>query len=105
VLTLGGKYKQDVGCLSRFCATGYERGGFTVPGTFPYQNLNLRVRKDFLNLGRAKSFGVTLDVFNALNHNNLGCYHTGSRTDKDFGTAGCVVTDARRMQVGAQYDF
>ena len=105
VLTLGGKYKQDVGCLARFCATGYERGGFTVPGTFPYQNLNLRVRKDFLNLGRAKSFGVTLDVFNALNHNNLGCYHTGSRTDKDFGQAGCVVTDARRMQVGAQYDF
>jgi len=114
VLTLGGKYIQDVGCPARFCGAGYHRGDFTVPGTFPYQNLNLRVRKDFLNLGRAKSFGVTLDVFNALNHNNLGCYNTNSRTkvvngqtvpDPDFGTATCVVTDARRLQLGAQYDF
>jgi hypothetical protein len=105
VLTLGGKYIQDVGCPGRFCGKDYHRGGFTVPGTFPYQNLNLRVRKDFLNLGRAKSVGVTLDLFNALNHDNLGCYDTGSRTSKNFGHAGCVVTDARRYQVGAQYDF
>jgi len=105
VLTLGGKYIQDIGCPARFCGAKYVRGGFTVPGTFPYQNLNLRVRKDFFNLGRAKAFGVTLDVFNALNHNNLGCYDTGDPTSKTFGSASCVVTDARRLQLGAQYDF
>ena len=105
VLTLGGKYRQDIGCPGRFCGAGYQRGGFTVPGTFPYQNLNVRVRKDFLNFGRAKAFGVTADVFNALNHNNLGCYDTGDPKGKTFGHANCLVTDARRLQLGAQYDF
>ena len=105
VLTLGGKYIQDIGCPARFCGAKYVRGGFTVPGTFPYQNLNLRLRKDFLNFGRAKSFGVTLDAFNALNHNNLGCYDTGDPTSATYGHANCLVTDARRFQLGAQYDF
>jgi carboxypeptidase family protein/TonB-dependent receptor-like protein len=105
VVTLGGKYIQDVGCPGRFCGSNYHRGGFTVPGTFPYQNVNLRLRKDFLNLGRARSFGVTLDAFNALNHNNLGCYDSNDPTSKTFGHANCVVTDARRFQLGAQYDF
>ena len=105
ILTLGGKYEQDVGGTLRFNPTTYERGGFTVPGTFPYQNLNLRLRKDFLNLGTANSVGVTVDLFNALNHNNLGCYDTGDRANPNFGHAGCVVTDARRVQLGAQVDF
>ncbi len=105
VLTLGGKYNQDVGCPGRFCGAKYIRGGFTVPGTFPYQNLNLRLRKDFLSLGTAKGVGLTLDVFNALNHGNMGCYDTGDPTSKTYGQPTCVVTDARRWQVGAQYDF
>jgi len=102
--TFGGKYLQDVGCPGRFCGSGYERGGFTVPGLFPYQNINLRVRKDFPRYG-SQSVGVTLDLFNALNRDNLGCYNTGNRTDKAFGTATCVVTDARRIQLGAEYAF
>ena len=105
LLTLGGKYTQDVGCPGRFCGANYIRGGFTVPGTFPYQELNLRLRKDFLNLGTANRVGVTLDIFNALNHNNLGCYDTGDPKGTTFGNANCVVTDARHFQVGAQYDF
>jgi Carboxypeptidase regulatory-like domain/TonB dependent receptor len=103
--TFGGKYTQDVGCPGRFCGTNYQRGGFTVPGLFPYQNINLRVRKDFLNFGTAKAVGLTFDLFNAFNHANLGCYDTGDPTSKTFGNATCVVTDARRYQVGAQYDF
>ena len=109
--TFGGKFTQDVGCPARFCGSAYERGGFTVPGLFPYQNINLRVRKDFVHLGTAKSFGLTMDLFNALNRDNLGCYDTGSRlngdgtVNKNFGTASCVVTDARRVQFGAQVDF
>lgn len=105
LLTLGGKYLQDVGCPGRFCGASYIRGGFTVPGTFPYQELNLRLRKDFLNLGTANRVGLTFDVFNALNHNNFGCYDTGDPTSATFGHANCTVTDARHVQIGAQYDF
>jgi hypothetical protein len=103
--TFGGKYTQDVGCPGRFCGPNYQRGGFTVPGLFPYQNVNLRLRKDFLNLGTAKNFGLTLDMFNAFNRDNLGCYDSGDPKSATFGHANCVVTDARRVQVGAQYDF
>ncbi|MGE5733047.1 MAG: hypothetical protein ACM37U_13960, partial [Gemmatimonas sp.] len=108
--TFGGKYVQDVGGTRRFGGANYEQGGFTVPGLFPYQNINLRIRKDFPRFG-TQSVGITLDLFNALNRDNLGCYNTGGRKlgngqpDPNFGTAGCVVTDARRFQLGAEYGF
>ncbi len=116
VAVLGGKYKQDVGCPGRFCGEGttgnaYERGGFTVPGTFPYRNVDLRFRKDFPSFGRAGSaLGVTLDLFNALNRDNFGCYNTGDRGTTPaqiaaFGQPGCVVTDARRYQIGAEVNW
>jgi len=104
LVTLGGKNRIDVGC-QRFCPN-FERGGFTVPGTFPYQNVDMRLRKDFPSFGRTPvAFGFTLDFFNVLNHANLGCYNTGNPTDQNFGKAGCVVTDARRYQLGAELNF
>lgn len=111
LMTLGGKYRQDIGCPRRFCGEGttgdmWERGGFEVDGTFPYRNLDLRLRKDFLRLRRSNAaFGLTLDVFNALNRDNLGCYQTNNRNADNFGKADCVVTDARRYQVGAEVNF
>jgi hypothetical protein len=113
LLTLGGKIRYDVGDPLRFAGSGtsgnaYERGAFTVPGTFPYQNLDLRLRKDFPSFGRmATALGITLDVFNALNHDNFGCYrdHLGNRSDTNFGKPNCVVTDARRYQLGAELNF
>jgi hypothetical protein len=48
---------------------------------------------------------LTLDVFNALNHNNWGCYNTGNRDDLGYGKPTCLVTDARRYQVGAELNF
>jgi outer membrane receptor protein involved in Fe transport len=104
LLTLGGKVRQDVGGTLRFNPTGYEQGGFTVPGTFPYQNLDLRLRKDLPSI-HGSTVGITLDMFNALNHSNLGCYNTGNPSDAAFGTAGCVVSDGRRVQLGAEYIF
>jgi len=106
--TFGGKYKIDVGCAVRFCSdpSGYIRGGFTVPGTFPYQTVDMRFRKDlpyFANM--PERLGLTLDIFNAFNHNNFGCYNVGSPTDKNFGHPGCLVTDPRRYQVGAEMNF
>jgi hypothetical protein len=109
--TLGGKYRQDVGCAGRFCGYGttgnqFQRGGFTVPGTFPYQNIDIRFRKDFPSFGRTPTaIGLTFDVFNATNHNNWGGYNTGNRTDANFGQPTSLVTDARRYQVGAELNF
>ena len=109
--TFGGKYRQDVGCPARFCGFGttgnqFERGAFTVPGMFPYQTIDLRFRKDFPRFGRSvTAVGVTFDVFNATNHNNWGCYDTGDRTSANFGVPGCLVSDARRYQVGAELNF
>lgn len=106
--TLGGKYNLDVGCALRFCSspTGYIRGGFTVPGTFPYQTVDMRFRKDlpyFANM--PERIGITLDIFNTFNHNNFGCYNVGNPTDPNYGHPGCLVTDPRRYQVGAEMNF
>jgi hypothetical protein len=66
----------------------------------------MRLRKDFPSFGRTPvAFGLTFDLFNATNHANLGCYNTGNPTDANFGKAGCVVTDARRYQLGAELNF
>ncbi len=109
LITLGGKFRQDVGCPARFCGSGttgnqFERGAFTVPGTFPYRSVDLRLRKDFPGF-RGTQLGITLDAFNIFNHDNLGCYNTGNRTDTNFGDPSCVVSDPRRFQIGAEYDF
>jgi outer membrane receptor protein involved in Fe transport len=102
--TFGGKIRKDVGC-QRFCPI-FERGGFTVPGTFPYQNVDMRFRKDLPSFGRTPvAIGLTLDLFNAFNHVNLGDYNTGNPDDVNFGKAGGVVTDARRYQLGAEINF
>jgi outer membrane receptor protein involved in Fe transport len=111
LITLGTGNRLDVGCPLRFCGTGYERGGFTpqkegfiIPNAFAYRRVDLRLRKDFPNIS-GTTLGVTLDLFNAFNHQNLGCFNTGSRTDLNFGKAGCVVSDPRRLQIGAEYSF
>jgi outer membrane receptor protein involved in Fe transport len=105
LLTLGGQIKQDISNL-RFGAPGtYVRGGFTVPGgVFPYRNVDLRLRKDFPNIGRTR-LGVTVDMFNAFNRANLGCWETGNPTAANFGTSSCVISDARRFQFGLEYGF
>jgi hypothetical protein len=43
--------------------------------------------------------GVTADLFNSFNFKNYGCYNTGN------GNPGCLVTDPRRLQIGAEYAF
>lgn len=107
--TFGGKQRVDVGC-TRFCPY-FQAGGYTIPGTFPYQSVDMRLRKDFPRFGRsATAVGLTLDVFNAFNHDNLGCYNTNVTNaagahDPNFGKATCTVSDARRYQFGAELNF
>jgi hypothetical protein len=97
----------------------FNRGGaeprkysFIIPRAWAYRNVDLRLRKDLPGLGRQR-LGVTVDLFNLLDTQNFGCFNDvaftnqgGTRTaNPDFGRPSCVIADARRLQLGAQYDF
>ena len=74
-----------------------------------FSNLDLRLRKDFPSVGGTR-LGVTGDLFNVFNSDNLGCFQdTFVQSDgvenPNFGNATCVVGDPRRFQLGFQYDF
>jgi hypothetical protein len=81
---------------------GYERSPW-------FKNLDLRLRKDFPNFG-GTHLGITGDLFNVFNTQNLGCFDetafAGDGTpNTGFGKAGCTISDPRRFQLGFQYDF
>lgn len=74
---------------------------------FGYRNLDMRLRKDIpLPNGR---LGIVGDLFNVFNYQNLGCFNgtisTLPAVNANFGKSTCVVSDARRVQVGFVYDF
>ncbi len=87
--------------------TGYSRSSW-------FKNVDLRLRKNFVNVG-GNEVAVTGSVFNVLNSQNLGCYNnvisqpgaTPGTTvpDAGFGLANCTISDPRRFQVGVTYDF
>jgi hypothetical protein len=79
-----------------------ERHSFIIPDAFAYRMVDLRVRKDFLRAAGSR-VGVSAELFNAFNFDNLGCYNTFNRKDEAFGTAGCTISDPRRLQVGLEY--
>jgi outer membrane receptor protein involved in Fe transport len=111
LITLGSGAKRDVGCPSRFCGPStYINGGFTpkkysfiIPGAWAYRNVDLRFRKDFPQFSGTR-LGVTLDVFNVFNFKNFGCYDTGFNSPTQ-GKSFCTVSDPRRAQIGAEYNF
>jgi hypothetical protein len=84
---------------------GFERGN-------AFKNVDVRLRKDFPSFG-GSNLGVTGDLFNLFNNDNLGCFNetaftagpTGPVADPTFGRPGCTTSDARRFQLGFQYDF
>ena len=89
-----------------------QKFSFIFHHAFAYRDVDVRLRKDLLPMHGHK-VGVTADVFNVFNFNNFGCYNdvaftnqNGVRTPSpNFGTGTCVIADARRLQLGAQYDF
>jgi hypothetical protein len=111
LLTLKSGPRLDVGCPARFCGPAtYINGGFVppvrntvIPGGWAYERLDVRLRKNFPEFG-GSSFGVTLDVFNLLNDQNLGCYDVGYQSPT-YGQASCLVSDPRRAELGVQYNF
>lgn len=83
---------------------------FIVPGDiWGYRNVDMRLRKDLVTLASQYRVGITADLFNAFNFNNLGCWNgyiaTLPNTNADFGTANCVSGDARRFQAGLAVEF
>lgn len=87
---------------------------FILPNAWAYRNVDFRLRKDLTSI-RGQRVGVTVDLFNAFNYNNYGCFNEVAYTldaktkariaNPDYGKAGCVIADGRRLQLGAQYDF
>ena len=111
LLTLGTGAALDVGCPSRFCGPAtYINGGFTptpknaiIPGGWAYQRVDVRFRKDFPEISGTR-LGVNLDIFNLFNTQNLGCFDVGFHSPT-YGAANCVISDPRRVQLGAEYNF
>src|SRR5207237_4672686 len=103
LVNLGSGPRQDIS--GRFDPKNYRPGAFMLPqsnfplfpGAWVYRNLDVRLRKDFTSFSGG-SFGVTADLFNAFNYQNYGCTY-GSTTPN------CVVSDPRRLQIGAEYNF
>ncbi len=112
LVTLGSGPKQDIGGPIRFNPDGYVRGGFSPPGEnflvfgkWVYRRVDMRLRKDFPDIGRT-DIGVILDAFNVFNYSNFGCFNTpANQADVNFGKPTCIVSDPRRVQLGVELDF
>jgi len=103
LINLGSGPRQDIS--GRFDPKNYRPGAFMLPqsnflifpGSWGYRNVDLRLRKDFPTFSGG-SVGVTADLFNAFNYQNYGCTYGGTSSN-------CVVSDPRRLQIGAEYNF
>jgi hypothetical protein len=111
IVNLGAGTRLDVG--GRFDCnreqTCFEAGGlapekhsFIIPNAFGYRMVDLRVRKDFVQ-ARGNRLGVSAELFNAFNFDNLGCYSTFDREAPNFGTGTCTISDPQRLQVGLEF--
>jgi hypothetical protein len=87
-------------------ATGVKRGAVYPPGG--NRNVDLRLQKEF-HAFRATGLTLVGEVFNATNHANYGCLNdflgTGPNDRANLGKPNCVVSLARREQVGIKVSF
>ena len=80
---------------------------------FAYQNADLRLEKG-VTVARGQEASLTLDLFNAFNSTNWGCYDTtiiptaNQATDtgwqRNFGQPRCAGL-GRRLQLGLRYGY
>lgn len=117
LVTLGSGARVDVGDAPRFGGvvdSTYFPGGFSPPtrkflliGGWAYRRVDVRLRKDFPRIS-GTSLGVTVDIFNIFNYSNLGGYGiTLVPAQRTFtvGPPTQVISDPRRVQIGAEYTF
>ena len=79
-----------------------------VGHVFGYQNMDVRLEKD-IHFASEQTASVLVDVFNAFNSDNFGCYETqinpgGPEANKNYGKPNCAGL-GRRLQVGVRYGF
>jgi hypothetical protein len=76
-----------------------------VGRVFATQNLDVRVQKD-LPLATGQRVGLVVDLYNALNSRNFGCYNgdipAPGQVNANLNTPGCAAL-GRRAQVGLTY--
>jgi hypothetical protein len=120
IVNLGSGIAVNATDASQGFATGQQRTYTFQPPTraflgighvFGYQNLDVRLQKD-ITFASAQTAAVVLDLFNALNSHNFGCYNTtinppnppANNSNINYGTPGCAGL-GRRLQVGIRYGF
>jgi hypothetical protein len=78
---------------------------------FAFQNMDLRLEKEF-RLASRQIASVLVDVFNAFNSDNFGCFNTTinppnpplNNSNLNYGLPNCAGL-GRRLQVGVRYGF
>jgi len=120
IVNLGSGIAVNATDASLGFATGQQRTYTFQPPTRPflglghvfnYQNLDVRLQKD-INFASMQTAAVVVDVFNALNSHNFGCYNTTinppnppqNNSNANYGNYGCAGL-GRRLQVGIRYGF
>jgi hypothetical protein len=101
-------------------ATGQQRTYTFRPPTRPflgighvfgYQNLDVRLQKN-IDFASMQTAAIVLDLYNALNSHNFGCYNTTinppnppqNNSNVNYGKPTCAGL-GRRLQVGIRYGF
>jgi hypothetical protein len=113
---LNRNFNTPNGAITEFGVARQAGQTFIIPNAFAYRTLDLRLRKDFADVG-GNRLGVTADLFNVYNFRNLGCFNEFAGTfttnngqqvftpNLSYGQSGCTVSDPRRLQIGVAYDF
>ena len=72
---------------------------------FATQQVDLRAEKP-LRLGNGQDLSLVVDLFNAFNNANYGCYNTTLQAtpNPNYGTPGCAGL-GWRLQFGARYNY
>lgn len=80
---------------------------FGVGHVFNTENVDLRLQKDFPLLS-GQTVGLLVDLFNAFNTSNFGCYDTrigpAGSPNPNYAKPGCAGL-GRRLQVGLRYGY
>jgi len=120
IVNLGSGIAVNATDASQGFATGQQKTYIFQPPTraflgighvFGYQNLDVRLQKD-LNFASTQTAAIVLDLYNALNSNNFGCYNTTinppnppqNNSNANYGLPNCAGL-GRRLQVGVRYGF
>jgi hypothetical protein len=120
IVNLGSGIAVNATDASRGFATGQQRTYTFQPPTRPflgighvfgYQNLDLRLQKN-IDFASRQTAAVVVDLFNALQSKNWGCYNTTinppnppqNNSNANYGKPGCAGL-GRRLQVGLRYGF